>query len=255
MPNHPLSGIHYFFKGFALIIKPGIRRFVLIPLFINIFLFSALIYYGWLQYQTLSDKLTALLQDWLPNWEWLLTLLHWLLLPLIMVTALIVIFFTFTFVANSISGVFNSLLAEAVEKHLTGKAIESPAEPWSNLIIGITWGVIEPLWYYLKWVIVLSILSLIPVVNLISPLLWFWFGAWLVSLEYADAPLANHGYKPPVQRQILAKKRLLTFSFGSTVLAAMLIPGVNLLVMPVAVAGATSMWVHEFAKLAPPHSV
>ncbi len=244
--------MRYFLKGFALIFKPNIRRFVLIPLVINILLFSAVIYYGWLQYQMLIDNLLTPLLNGLPHWEWLMVVIHWLMMPLFIVTALVVIVFAFTFVANSVSGPFNSLLAEAVEKHLTQQAITAPAEPWSNIIVGITWGIIEPLWYYFKWVIILLVFSLIPVVNIISPILWFFFGAWLVTLEYADAPLANHGYTPPLQRKILAKKRGLAFSFGSTVLGAMLIPGINLLVMPVAVAGATCMWVDELADLAPP---
>ena len=247
MLNQPFTGIHYFLKGFTLITKPGIRQWILIPLLINIFLLSALIYYGWLQYQTLIELVVNLIQSWLPDWEWLISMTRWLMMPLFMVTALIVVCFSFTFIANLIAGPFNGMLAEAVEKHLTGKSVESPTESWSQVLFGSLWWAIEPLWYYFKWAVVLLIVSLIPILNIISPILWFLFGAWLVTLEYGDAPMGNHGHKPPIQRQIWAKKRLLALGFGSMVLVAMLIPIINFFVMPVAVAGATSMWVREFA--------
>jgi CysZ protein len=245
MQNNSLSGINYFIKGFSLIFKPGIRQWVLIPLLINIFLFNLLIYLGWLQFQTVIEIVMPQLQSWLP--AWLIEALRWLILPLFIVIALIVVFFTFTFLANLIGAPFNGLLAAAVEKHLMGKAVESPSEPWYKLMIWIIWSPIEKLLYYLRWAIVLLIVSLIPVINIVSPILWFLFGAWMFSLEYANAHGENHGYKAPAIRKILAKKRLLVLGFGSSVFVAMLIPVVNFLVMPVAVAGATCMWVYEFS--------
>lgn len=247
MSNNPLSGIGYFFKGFALIFKPGIRQWVVIPLLINILLFSTFIYYAWLYFPSLFDGFVVQLQSWLPNWAWLVEMVGWLILPLFIVLVLITLFFIFAFVGNLIGEPFNGLLATAVEKHLTGKTVDSPAESWLKIIISFIWEKIGKLLYYLKWVIVLLIISFIPIVNLVSPVLWFLFGAWLAALEYADAPLENHGYNAPLQRQLLAKKRLLALGFGSAALVVMLIPVVNFFVMPVAVAGATDMWVHEFA--------
>jgi len=246
MQNNPLKGINYFIKGFSLIIQPGIRQWVLIPLLINIFLFSVLIYLGWLQFQTLIEIITAQLQTWLPNW--LIKMIDWLILPLFIMIALIAVFFIFTFLGNLISAPFNGLLATAVEKYLTKKEPEIPYQPWYKLMISIIWSPIEKLLYYLRWVIILIIVSLIPPINVISPILWLIFGAWMVSLEYAGAYGENHGHKAPAIRQILAKKRMLVLGFGSSILVAMLIPVVNFLIMPVAVAGATCMWVYEFAE-------
>ncbi len=252
MSNNPFTGSLYFFKGFALITKPNIRKWVLIPLLINVILFSALVYYGWLQYHVFFEAVMNHLHNWLPNWEWLISMGHWLVLPLFIVVALFMMFFTFTFIANLIGAPFNGLLAEAVEIHLTGKTINSPTQSWYAFLIGIFWKPLGKIVYYLWWVIILLIISLIPPINIVSPVLWFLFAAWLVSLEYANAPMENHGYKPAAIRKILAKKRMLVLGFGSTVLVVMLIPLVNFLVMPVAVAGATCMWVNEFAESTPP---
>jgi CysZ protein len=244
---NPLNGINYFLQGLSLIFKPGIRQWVLIPFLINLVLFSVLIYYAWLAFPTLIEFLDSQMQTWLPDWTWLVEIMRLLMLPLFAVFVLIVFFFVFTFIGNLIAEPFNGLLAAAVESHLTGKPVNSPNESWFKMMIGFIAEKIGKLFYYLKWAIVLILISLIPIINIISPVLWFLFGAWLAALEYSDAPLENHGYNAPARRKILAQKRILAFGFGSVVLVAMLIPIINLLVMPSAVAGATCMWVSEFA--------
>ena len=47
------------------------------------------------------------------------------------------------------------------------------------------------------------------------------------------------------QRRRLRKRRLLSLGFGGSSLLMTMIPLVNFLAMPVSVAGATAMWVHE----------
>jgi CysZ protein len=246
--SNPISGIAYFFKGFSLITQPGIRRWVFIPFVINLLLFGALVYYAWIWFPIVTSFMVAQISGWLPGWAWLAAIVDWLLMPLVIVIFVISVFFVFIILATLIGGPFNDWLAEAVEKHLTGKPIDSPSESIVKIVIGVIGKQIGKLLYYLKWVIVLLIISFIPIINIVSPILWFLFGAWLASLEYADSPLGNHGYNPPTQRKILAQKWLMTLGFGSTVLIVMLIPLINFLVMPVAVAGMTAMWVEKFKE-------
>jgi len=237
MPNSPLSGFDYFITGLGLITKKDIRSFVIIPLLINILLFSALIFYSWLEFQTVKAQIIA----WLPEWlQWL----EWLLVPLFIFIALIVIFVAFAWIGNIIGGYFNGKLAQAVERHLTDKTIQ--ALPSIGLLSTIG-EIVGTILYILSRVIILLILSFIPVVNVISPILWFAFSAWLLNLEYSSYPGENHGYKPSEQRKILKNKKILSLSFGSITLMATLIPIVNFFVMPIAVAGATAMWIREYS--------
>jgi len=262
MLNNLLTGSLYFFKGFTLLTKPNIRQWVLIPLLINVILLSALIYFSWLQYEMLFDIFANQLPNWLSEKlpDWLLLDLNKLivavgrfLLPLFITIALIIIFFSFTFVGNLMAAPFNALLAEAVEMHLEGvemhlteKAVYSPSQPWYWFLVGILWKPFEKLLYYFSLVIMLLIVSFIPIINYIAPVLWFSFSAWFVSLEYAETPIKNHGYNVLAIRYILSTKRMLVLGFGGTALLVTFIPLVNFLVMPVAVAGATCMWVSEF---------
>lgn len=244
-PSHqlnPVSGFGYFLSGFALIIHKKIRRFVLIPLSINILLFSALIYYGFMQMNLLALQFQQRLPDWL---EWL----SWLLWPVFIFSVAMLVFFTFAIVANIIAAPFNPALSAAVEEHLTGdKPAEIKTEDsfLSSLLKTIGEEIYKQL-YNLSRLIPVFILFLIPVVQLAAPFVMFLLSAWLLALQYSDAPMGNHGLSFKQQRELLRGRRLLSLSFGASALTTMLIPGLNLLTMPVAVAGATKMWVWEFA--------
>ena len=239
-----LNGTYYFLKGLILITKSGIRIWVVIPLLINISLFSILTYYSLLYFPIMLDNVITYLQ--LPNWEWIFAIIRWIMLPLFIVFAMITFFFTFTFLANLISEPFNGALSRAVEKYITGRKVESSSESIFKIVIGFIGEKLEKLWYYFKWIVLLIIISFIPIINIISPILWFLFSAWVAALEYADPVLSNHGYSVPEQRKLLAKKPMLTLGFGISILVAIFIPIINFLVMPAAIAGATYMWLQQF---------
>jgi len=238
-----LTGIYCFLKGFLLITKPDIRVWVIIPFLINLLLFSILGFYSWLYFPLMLDTVIAYLQ--LPKLAWIFAIVRWIMLPLFIIFSIVIFFFLFTFIGNLIGEPFNGALSRAVEKHITGRKIKVSVEPIWKLVISFIGEKLEKLWYYLKWVILLLIVSLIPIINIISPILWFLFFAWIAAQEYADPVLANHGYSVPMQRKLLAKKPLLTLGFGSSILITMFIPIINFFVMPAAVAGATYMWLHK----------
>jgi len=96
------------------------------------------------------------------------------------------------------------------------------------------------------WSVPFLLLFLIPGINLIAPFTWLAFSAWMLAVEYADYPMGNHGLRSDEQKQRLGNKRLLSLGFGGAVTVATMIPVVNFLVMPAAVAGATAMWVKQF---------
>ncbi len=244
--NNLFNGIYYFFKGFTLIFKPKIRQWVLIPFLINMVLFSLLLYYSWLYFTIVTGFIINFVQTGFPNLIWITNLIGWLIIPLFIGFSLVIILLSFTIIANLIAEPFNGLLAVAVEQYLTNQVPPSSSESIFKKILNFIPEKLGKLLYYLKWFIILLIISILPVINIISPILWFLFMAWIACLEYADAPLGNHHYSPAMQRQLLAQKRLLSLSFGSTTLIALFIPFINFLVMPIAVAGATCMWVHEF---------
>jgi CysZ protein len=59
--------------------------------------------------------------------------------------------------------------------------------------------------------------------------------------------MGNHGLRFGEQKKRLRQKRFLSLGFGGAVSIAVMIPVLNFLAMPAAVAGATAMWVEQFS--------
>ena len=74
-------------------------------------------------------------------------------------------------------------------------------------------------------------------------MIWFLFTAWMMAIEYGDYPMGNHDIIFKQQREKFADNRQLAFGFGTGVMLLTMIPVVNFLAMPVAVAGATRLYV------------
>lgn len=243
-----LRGAGYLVQGFGLLTAPGVKRYVAIPLTINILLFAALIYFG---YGAFMDFLNWLL----PEQNGWLSWLRYILIPLFFLTVLVVCFFTFTIIANIVSSPFNGLLAEAVEQYLTGKAIAEPKDVLDVIkgALPMMLNELGKLGYYAMLMIpaflIFLLLSFIPIVNLFAALGWFLVSAWVLAVEYTDYPFDNHEIRFKAMRQRLGTRKWLAFGFGGATLFATAIPVLNFFVVPSAVAGATAMSVQQ--KLLP----
>ena len=235
------SGASYFFKGFSLIRQKGIRRFVFIPLAINALLFSFAFYFVYLELNTYMDSMMS----WLPSWlDWLSVVL-W---PLAVLTILVVFSFIFSTVANWLAAPFNGLLSEKMEAILSGN--EAPKGSMLDIVKDIPrtlsreW---QKLAYYLPRAIGFFIIMwLLPVVGQV---IWFLFIAWMMAIQYKDYPFDNHKVPFATMKQMLKQKQGISYSFGITVALFSMIPIVNLVVMPVAICGATAIWVDHYKDM------
>jgi CysZ protein len=220
--------------GFKLILNPGLRRFVIVPLVINIALFGTVIYF-------LSKKIDSWVTHLLPSW---LSFLEFILWPLFAITIFLIVFYSFTMLANLIAAPFNSLLAARVEAmlgHQAGEEMSSDAI-WKVALRSIGSELVKTI-YFIKWLIPLLILTFIPGLNIIAPAAWFIYAAWSYALEYTDYPLGNHEQLFPAVREYNRKNRMRALGFGSVVFLMTSIPFLNFLAMPVAVCGATQLTV------------
>ncbi len=93
------NGVHYFSEGWRLVRLPGIGRFVIIPLLVNILLLGGA--FVWLFYQLGSwiPQLMAHIPGWL---QWL----SYLLWPLSVISFVLVFSYFFSTVANWIAAPF-----------------------------------------------------------------------------------------------------------------------------------------------------
>ena len=240
MQVNPLNGALYLARGLKLVFHPGIRRYVIMPLAINIAVFALLIGAGAAWFNSFVSSLQPSLPGWL---DWLV----WPLWVVFILAILLVLFFTFSLLANLIAAPFNGLLAEAVERQLRGEESLPETSLWQLLreTPAILFSQLIKMGYAVLWAIPLLILFIIPGINIIAPFLWLAFGAWMLALEYLDYPMGNHGLLFPQQRRRAREQRLLVLGFGAATTGLTMIPVLNFLVMPVAVAGATALWVER----------
>lgn len=235
------NGIDYFIQGWRLIRLPGIRRFVILPLVINILILGAT--FSWL-FCRLSDWVPALMNH-IPDWLQWLSYLVW---PLITLSLILIFSYFFSTVANWIAAPFCGLLAEQLEGQLTGHPL--PDNGWAGLIKDIP-RIMKREWqkmaYYLPRALLLLLLYLVPGIGqTIAPVLWFLFSAWMLSIQYCDYPFDNHKVSFQQMRQSLRRHKIANLQFGALISLFTMIPILNLVIMPVAVCGATAMWVDRY---------
>lgn len=234
------SGFEYFIKGFSLINTPGLRRFVLVPLAINLVLFSLFFYWLYLQ----LDSMMAGVQSYVPDF------LSWItaaILPVLMLGIMVSFSYIFSAATNWIAAPFNGLLAERLEEHLTGEKLADQGFSGIAKDIPRTIGrEFTKLGYYLPRAIGFLILALM--LPLIGPVIWFLFSAWMMAIQYVDYSYDNHKLEFDEMKYDLRAQKGLSFSFGTIVMVFSMIPVINFLVMPVAICGATLMYVERFKK-------
>lgn len=235
-----LSGPQYLREGLKLVLSPGLRKFVVAPLVINIVLFVGIIYLA-------IHKFSQWVDHFIPTLPHYLSFLNYLLWPLFVALVALMVFFTFVTLANMVAAPFYGQLSEKVEVVVRGTD-DFPDFQWQALIAMVP-RTLQREWlkilYFLPRALGLFVFSWIPVINIIAPPLWILFGIWTMAIQYLDIPADNHALSWRETLAWLRKKRWHSLGFGGSVYVVLLIPVVNLVMMPAAVAGATLFWIRE----------
>jgi len=240
MKGNVSHGAQYLIRGARLLNHRSLRLFVIIPLLVNILIFGSLI---GLTISYLSD----LMGQWLgmiPEW---LGFIEWILWPLIGLTLSLITGYAFTAIALLIASPFNALLAEKAEEIVTGRPVDA-LEGLGAALMAIPRGIIRELLkllYYIPMFLFVLILTFVPVLNAVAPFLWFFLGAWMMSIQFLDYPMDNHQLSFADVKEAARYRRLSSMGFGGAVALCTGIPIVNFFVIPAAVVGATIMWSEE----------
>jgi CysZ protein len=224
-----LSAPGYLLQGFRLLRRPGLRRYVVLPVLGNLVIFvlaAVAIFYG----------LDSALDRWLPEgYSWL----RMIVFPLVALVLIATGMFAFTLLAVILMSPFLGRLAAAVETLLDGGPPNEPSEGWwRDLLDG---GMVElrRLGYAVLCVGSVLLVGLVPVVNVIAPPLGFAVSGWLLAAEYAGNPLGNRRWSLAQQLALLRRHRFKVLAFGAASFALTLVPLLNLVVIPASVIGVT----------------
>lgn len=248
MLSTPIASTAVIFEGLKLLGHADIRWLVIIPTLLNLILFSAA---TWLAAAWVSDWLNWLIAS-VPDWlEWLV----WIIWLMFVLLALVIYSFTFTVFANLIGSPFYGIIAErviALERGVTDKTPTS-----TRALLATAWGSfrreLQIIAYMLPRTLGIALLtvmiSFVPIINILAPLIAASWAAWSLALQYMDYPGDSDELSFTQVRQRAGKQRLLSLSFGLSALVAAAIPLVNLLLLPATVVGGTLLWCREYSEI------
>ena len=122
--NNPALAVGYLFKGLKLLASTQLRTFIIIPVLINVVLYSAALMLG---YYYVADLINQFIPGWL---QWL----SWILWPLFFISFFIAGFFTFTVLANLLAAPFYGKLSAKTLAIITGQTSASAEQPLTKVM-------------------------------------------------------------------------------------------------------------------------
>ncbi len=229
-------GIQNFFTGLSMTFKPEVRPFVMMPAAVSLVVIVAGL---WLGFSYVSDLSNYLVSN-LPGW---LTWLEWLLVPLLYLAGILIGAWMFGLLAAIVGSPFLGELSIRVDP-----PSNPPQRAWWQEIAPALKRELRKLAYHLPRLLLLLIVSVIPVINVISPLLWLGFGAWMMAVQFCDYSTENRGADFKSTLAKLKQHRASALGFGLCTTVGMSIPLLNFLIAPVAVVGGTLIMRDLYAR-------
>lgn len=232
-----ISGFLYILKGAKLCFKKGNKRYLILPFFINIIVYTIGLYF-------LFGSTTAYLNDVFNNHiHEYLSWLSWIVIPIVNIILFIIVIYFFTTIALTIGSPFFTSLAMNVQEELTQeKFADSSFKDTLKEIPPTILLECKKLIYRIPILIVSLILLFIPLFGQILAVL---LNSWCLSIDFTSYAFENNKITFKETRQTLVKHKCLLLSFGIGAWAILLIPFLNILMMPIAICGATILWVER----------
>ena len=227
-----------------MLIQPGLGRFVIIPLLANVAVFVLIA-------GSLYQLMSGIYFEVTGEFTGALSFLTWIVAPVLWVVGTLLSGYVSIFIVLFLTSPFHGLLAEKVEEQVTGEPIPGESSV-VQLALSVPRGFLrelQKLFNYLPMLAVVFVISLIPGLNLLAPVLWLVLGAWMMSLQFVDYPMDNHRLPFSDVRDACRSRRSTSLSFGMIVAFVSGIPILNLALIPAAVAGATLLWCEELRHL------
>jgi len=179
----------------------------------------------------LVDYLTAL---WIPTGDaWYWQILSWLAGALAFVLAMICGVVSFVMLASAVSAPWLDDLAARTEA-LSGKEVVAQSSGWMQLVLQSLSNSIRPLFGLLLWGGAALLFFWLPP---LATAIWTYGSVRFLSYELIDTTASRRGWNYKMRKQQLLDRRWFYFGFSATAMLLMLVPVVNLLVIPAAVVG------------------
>ncbi len=228
------TGVRSFVDGFAMARHPGLRHYVWLPVLVSLVVCVLGLYFAFDYLIGATNRWIASLPEWL-SW------LDMLLTPLLYILGVLGGTWLFGLLAVLIASPFLGAFSMALERVRFGSAPAPETSIWTDIGSSLIREA-RKLLYYLPRLLAVFLVTLIPVVNVAAPVIWLLFGAWTLAVQFVDYPTENRQRPFQETLRMLKSNRAAALSFGLCATGALMIPLLNFLLIPVAVAGGTLLW-------------
>ena len=223
------------FTGGARLARSGpLRRFVWAPLVASFIVIAVLLAIGYAALQDAREWLASLTPDWL---DWLGDVLA----PVFYLLGLVVAGWLFSFVAVLVASPFLGGMSARAERETFGTGPEDETRTGLGIARTVAREA-RKLAYHLPRLAFVFVFTLVPVVNVAAPLVWFAFGAWMLSVQFVDYAAENRGLDFRDTVALLRANRAAAFGFGAPAALLLAIPFAAVVVIPAAVCGGAILW-------------
>ncbi len=231
--SYPLRAVKLFRR------KPGLLKYLAIPFFINLLVFTATVYFG-------LDLFQGMLETYAPSADvWYGVLLYYLAWTVALLLTTVIVFFSFTVIGNLVASPFNELLSERTEELIRGAQSEerlSLRRFWKESRYAIIVE-IKKMTVFVVCMILLFGINFIPGIgSLIYAVLAPVFTLFFLAVEYMAFVLMRKQLSFAEQRRYIFKRPLLMSGYACGVFCMLAIPFVQFFCIPFAVVGATLLW-------------
>lgn len=231
--SYPLRAVKFFQR------QPGLLKYLAIPFFINLLVFTATVYFG-------LDLFQGMLDTYAPSPDvWYGVLLYYLAWTVALLLTTVIVFFTFTVIGNLIASPFNELLSERTEVLISGKQNEEPftlsrfwKESCNAIIVEI-----KKMAVFVVCMLLLFGINFIPGIgSLFYAVLAPAFTLFFLAVEYLAFVLMRKQMSFSAQRRYIFNSPILMLGYACGVFCMLAIPFVQFFCIPLAVVGATLLW-------------
>jgi CysZ protein len=249
-------GLVYPFRGARLVYleRPGLVRYWGVPVIITLFAAAGIVWGAFSVRESLVQAVWATPVGegiWADALRALHVVVEWLATVLLVLVGLVGL----SLVTSLIAAPFNDALSEAVEEHVTGR----PGLPFSLAILfrdAVRTVLLELVKFALYAVVMGPLFVLSFVVPILGQAVYVVFGfvftAVYFSIDYIDWPASRRDRGLRARAAVVRRNFWPMFGFGAGVWFFLIVPIVNLLFMPAAVAGGTLLFLDLEGEAPPP---
>jgi len=171
---------------------------------------------------------------WIPQGDaWYWQALGWLVWGLAFLLAVVCGIVSFVTLGSAVSAPWLDLLAMRTEA-MSGQALNEPDSAWLPMMMQSLANSVRPLLGLLLWAVVALLFFWLPP---LATAIWTYGAVRFLSFELIDTAASRRGWDYEERKTKLAEKRWFYFGFAGLATLLMIVPVVNLLVIPAAVVG------------------